>query len=80
MTPKVPAAALNVRLIRIIKWNDGKYRAEIQSGLSDKSHFFKPGEVFEIYKVMSIDPDMNTVTLYSSTSDGTFVLQPVSSS
>ncbi len=41
----VPVARTDVKLTRIIKWNDGKYRAEIMSGLSDRSRLYKPGEV-----------------------------------
>ncbi len=67
--------AIGVRLDNIIKWRDGEYRAEITTDASGKANLYKEGEVFENYKLMSIDPLNKLVTIYSSQHDKVFELR-----
>ncbi|NUM52710.1 MAG: VWA domain-containing protein [Candidatus Hydrogenedentes bacterium] len=65
----------DVTLDNIIKWSDGAYRAEITTKLTGKSKRYKEGEVFENFKLMSIDPANRSVTIYSSAHDKSFELK-----
>ena len=67
--------SIDVNLINIVKWNDGTYRAELSTKVVTKPKRYKEGEVFENYKLMSIDPGNKSVTIYSSAHDKTFELK-----
>lgn len=66
---------IDVTLNNIVKWSDGAYRAELTTKVTGKSKRYKEGEVFENYKLMSIDPANKMVTIYSSAHDKTFELK-----
>jgi hypothetical protein len=66
---------IDVTLNSIVKWGDGTYRAELTTKVSGKSKRYKEGEVFENYKLMTIDPKNKSVTIYSSAHDKTFELK-----
>ncbi|MCC6153119.1 MAG: hypothetical protein IT367_05140 [Candidatus Hydrogenedentes bacterium] len=66
---------IDVTLNNIVKWSDGAYRAELTTKVTGKSKRYKEGEVFENYKLMSIDPANKTVQIYSSAHDKTFELK-----
>lgn len=57
---------IDVTLNNIVKWNDGTYRAELTTKVTGKPKRYKAGEEFENYKLMSIDPQNKTVTIYST--------------
>jgi hypothetical protein len=61
---------VGVQLDNIVKCSDGTYRAEITTDKSNKR--YKEGEVFEDYRLMSIDPLNKSVVIYSSQHDKTF--------
>ncbi|HRI89111.1 MAG TPA: hypothetical protein PK869_12635 [Candidatus Hydrogenedentes bacterium] len=65
---------IDVTLSKIIKWNDGSYRAELTTKVSGRPKRYAEGESFESYKVMEIDAVNNTVTIYSTGHDKTFTL------
>ncbi|NUM56431.1 MAG: hypothetical protein HUU46_22565 [Candidatus Hydrogenedentes bacterium] len=67
--------SIDVTLNNIMKWSDGAYRAELTTKVTGKSKRYKEGEVFENYKLMSIDAANKTVTIYSSAHDKTFELK-----
>jgi hypothetical protein len=66
---------IDVTLNNIVKWSDGAYRAELTTKVTGKSKRYKEGEVFENYKLMSIDVANKSVTIYSSAHDKTFELK-----
>ncbi|MCC6796464.1 MAG: hypothetical protein IT366_15195 [Candidatus Hydrogenedentes bacterium] len=66
---------IDVTLNNIVKWSDGGYRAELTTKVTGKSKRYKEGEVFENYKLMTIDPTNKTVQIYSSAHDKTFELK-----
>ncbi len=66
---------IDVTLNNIVKWSDGGYRAELTTKVTGKSKRYKEGEVFENYKLMSIDPVNKLVQIYSSAHDKTFELK-----
>lgn len=66
---------IDVTLNNIVKWSDGGYRAELTTKVTGKSKRYKEGEVFENYKLMSIDPVNKIVQIYSSAHDKTFELK-----
>ena len=66
---------IDVTLNNIVKWSDGAYRAELTTKVTGKSKRYKEGEVFENYKLMSIDVANRSVTIYSSAQEKTFVLK-----
>ena len=66
---------IDVTLNNIVKWRDGGYRAELSTKVSGKSDWYKEGEVFENYKLMTIDPTNKIVQIYSTAHDKTFELK-----
>lgn len=66
---------IDVTLNNIVKWRDGSYRAELTTKVSGKSKWYKEGEPFENYKLMSIDSANKIVQIYSSAHDKTFELK-----
>lgn len=66
---------IDVTLNNIVKWRDGGYRAELSTKVTGKSDWYKEGEVFENYKLMTIDPTSKMVTIYSTAHDKTFELK-----
>ena len=66
---------IDVTLNNIVKWSDGGYRAELTTKVSGKSKWYKEGEPFENYKLMSIDPASKIVQIYSSAHAKTFELK-----
>ena len=66
---------IDVVLNRILKWRDGTYRAEMTTKVSGRPKYYKEGEPFESYKLMSIDAANGTVTIFSTGHDRTFVLK-----
>jgi len=66
---------IDLTLLRIVPWNDGTYRAEIVSSRDSRARRYEEGEPFEGYRVESIDPAGNTVTVYSSEYERSFTLQ-----
>lgn len=66
---------IDVTLNNIVEWRDGGYRAELTTKVSGKSKWYKEGEPFENYKLMSIDPASKIVQIYSSAHDKTFELK-----
>jgi len=67
--------SIDVTLNNIVKWSDGAYRAELTTKVAGKPKRYKEGEAFENYKLMSIDPQNRSVTIYSSAHDKTFELK-----
>jgi Ca-activated chloride channel family protein len=60
---------IGVTLNNIVKWSDGAYRAELTTTVAGKSKRYKEGEVFENYKLLSIDPVNKSVHIYSAKHD-----------
>ena len=66
---------IDLTLERIVPWNDGSYRAEILSAIDGRKRRYEQGESFLDYRVVSIEPDTNTVVVYSSALDKNFTLK-----
>lgn len=66
---------IDLVLVRIVPWNDGTYRAEIISSQDSRPRRYEENEPFEGYRVESINPSANTVTVYSSEHGRSFTLQ-----
>ena len=57
----------SIKLLRIIKWSDGTLRAELQD--SRERDYFKEGESFGTYEVLSINQEAGEVEVYSAESN-----------
>jgi hypothetical protein len=55
---------VNVRVLRIREWHDGSYRAELRHGA--ERGWYGEGESFGTFEVLRIDPESQTVEIYSS--------------
>lgn len=63
-----------ISLQKITRWRDGSYRAEVVTKTS-KTFRVSEGEQFENFTVNRIDPDTNTVEVFSNELDKTIVLR-----
>ena len=62
--PHVEEDAAAISVLRIIRWNDGSYRAEVAT---DQSRgFYGVGEAFERYEIRSIDPEKKAVEIFDA--------------
>jgi len=66
---------IDLTLVRIVPWHDGSYRAEMVSSRDTRTRRYEEGEPFEGYRVETIDPVANTVTVYSSEHERSFTLE-----
>ncbi len=66
---------IDLVLVRIVPWNDGTHRAEIISSQDSRPRRYEENEPFEGYRVESINPSANTVTVYSSEHGRSFTLE-----
>lgn len=70
---RTPSERIDVSLIRIVRWGDGTYRAEI-SVKGDKPKRFEEGEPFVSYRLERIDPETQTVVIFSEEHNRSFVV------
>ena len=54
---------IDVQLIRISPAAAGKYRAQIRT--PSRTGWYEEGQAFESYELLAIDPEANTVTVFS---------------
>jgi hypothetical protein len=66
---------IDLTLVRIVPWHDGSHRAEMVSSRDPRARRYEEGEPFEGYRVETIDPVANTVTVYSSEHERSFTLE-----
>jgi beta-lactamase regulating signal transducer with metallopeptidase domain len=64
-----------LRLIRILPFEDDSYRAQIAVKSDVRARWYREGEAFDGYRIERIDPDEETVTVYSEGHKEIFVLR-----
>ncbi|MBN2464915.1 hypothetical protein JXD38_04755 [candidate division WOR-3 bacterium] len=55
---------LGIRLVRIVPWREGEYRAELITQNRNRGRYSE-GELFENYRLERIDPDNQSVDIWS---------------
>jgi hypothetical protein len=66
-TAEVTTTEENIELLKIIVWSDGSLRAQLRT--SQDTGYYKEGEAFSTFEVLSIDQEAGTVEVYSAESN-----------